>query len=65
MLQTAANNNDWDGDGSPETGRLQANAGTLELRSVGGFGFNGAVTAVNGGTVFVNGFELVMTPVRR
>jgi hypothetical protein len=40
---------------------LQANAGTLELRSSGGgFGFNSAVTAVNGGTVFADGFELAM-----
>ncbi|MCX6878799.1 MAG: hypothetical protein NTW21_34055 [Verrucomicrobia bacterium] len=61
ILQTVGNDNDWDGNLTPETGRLQANAGTLELRSSGGgFSFNSTVTAVNGGTVFANGFDLEM-----
>jgi autotransporter-associated beta strand protein len=60
ILQATADYNDWDGYLAPETGRLQANAGTLELRSIGSFPFNSTVTAVNGGTVFANGFELLM-----
>ena len=60
ILQATADNNDWDGNLTPETGRLQANAGTLELRSSSGFAFNSIVTATNGGTVFANGFELSM-----
>jgi hypothetical protein len=60
ILQATADYNDWDGYLTAETGRLQANAGTLELRSSGEFFFNSTVTAVNDGTVFANGFELLM-----
>ncbi|MCX6878953.1 MAG: hypothetical protein NTW21_34855 [Verrucomicrobia bacterium] len=63
IVETATNNNDWDGNGTPETGQLQANAGTLEIRSIimgGSFFFNGTVTALNGGTVFASGFALAM-----
>ena len=60
ILETAANDNDWDGDNVPETGRLQANSGTLEIRDTSGFAFNGTVNASNGGVVFANGFALTL-----
>ena len=59
LLQTAANDNDW--DGTTETGQLNAIAGgVLELRDDSGFAFDGTVSANTGGTVFANGFELSM-----
>ena len=62
VIQTAANDNDW--DGAANTGELIANASaTLELRDVGAaFGFTGTVTASPGGRVFTNGFALDFNP---
>jgi hypothetical protein len=56
LIQTAANNNDF--DGTSETGILRASQGTLEIRDNTTFAFNGTVNALNGGTAHVNGFEL-------
>ena len=59
VVETALNNNDWDGAGN--TGTLRATSGTLELRDTAPFLFNGTVQAVNA-TVFANGFELEFDP---
>ena len=60
-LQTAANDNDW--DGSLNTGVLSAiNDVTLELRDNSTFGFTGSVTAGGFGRVFANGFALDFNP---
>jgi hypothetical protein len=62
VVQTALNDNDWDGAGS---GLLRALDGgtTLELRDVGAaFGFLGTVEASSGGRVFTNGFALDFNP---
>lgn len=56
VVETAANNNDWDGSGN--TGNLTGNFGTLELRDNANFTFAGEIIAQNGGTVFANGFAL-------
>jgi len=53
------NLNDWDGLGN--TGVLEANSGTLELRDNGSFLFQGTVEA-NSGTVVASGFELEFEP---
>lgn len=59
ILQTAANNNDW--DGVTNAGKLTALAGgTLELRDNADFSFGGTVTASGGGRVLVSGFSLIM-----
>lgn len=61
-LQTAGNDNDW--DGALSGGVLSAiNGSTLELRDVGAaFGFGGSVTAGGFGRVFSNGFALDFNP---
>jgi hypothetical protein len=57
LVQTAANNNDW--DGTTGAGQLDAvNGGILEIRDNAQFGFTGRVSATTNGTVFANGFEL-------
>jgi hypothetical protein len=60
LVQTAANDNDWDGAG---TGELQALSADLELRDTGAaFGFTGKVRAINNHQVFANGFALDFNP---
>lgn len=61
-LQTAGNNNDW--DGSLNTGVLSAiNGSTLELRDVGApFVFGGAVTVGGFGRVYASGFGIDFSP---
>ena len=60
IVQTAANDNDWDGAGN--AGELVAAAGgVLELRDTVLFGFTGKVSAT-GGRVFTNGFALDFNP---
>lgn len=59
IAQTSGNDNDW--DGTSEAGRLQANTGgLLEIRDNQTFLFNGTLNALNGGTVFANGFALYL-----
>jgi hypothetical protein len=56
-VQTAANNNDWDGAGN--TGSLQAANGTLELHDNANFSFGGGgggSASVISGTMSTNGF---------
>src|SRR4029077_14271165 len=60
IIETAANNNDW--DGALGTGALQATAGDLEIRDNATFLFTGAVVANAGRQVFANGFELEFDP---
>jgi len=55
IVETAANTNDWDGDG---TGELNAVSADLELRDNAVFLFGGTVSASNGHSVFANGFHL-------
>lgn len=59
VVDTPANNNDWDGVGG--AGQLRANDSTLELRDNAPFLFAGTVDATLG-TVFANGFELEFEP---
>jgi autotransporter-associated beta strand protein len=57
LVQTAANNNDW--DGTTNTGQLSAlSGGTLEIRDNALFGFRGTVSATTNGTVRASGFQL-------
>jgi hypothetical protein len=56
VVETAANDNDW--DGATGMGQLNAVSGDLELRDIGDFPFNGSVTVSEGRTVFTNGFPL-------
>jgi hypothetical protein len=57
VVETAVNNNDWDGQGN--TGLLLADSlSTLELRDNATFGFLGTVRADSGGKVVTNGFAL-------
>lgn len=56
VLETALNNNDW--DGASETGVLAAIGGNLTLRDNATFDFDGHVQVENGHTVFADGFEL-------
>jgi hypothetical protein len=49
-------------DGGTGTGKLIANAGTLECQDNSTFVFDGTVSALNGGTVFANGFGLTFAP---
>ncbi|MES2924516.1 MAG: hypothetical protein V4819_23390 [Verrucomicrobiota bacterium] len=58
-LETAANNNDWDGAGS---GLLQASSGDLELWDNSVFGFVGDVFVNIGRQVHTIGFELDFNP---
>ena len=54
LVETAANNNDW--DGATENGQLRAILGNLEIRDNAGFLFDGDVIANQNHEVFVNGF---------
>jgi hypothetical protein len=56
VVETAANDNDW--DGANNDGQLQAFSGDLELRDDAQFLFDGTVSAFSGHEVFVNGFRL-------
>jgi hypothetical protein len=57
VVQTAGNDNDW--DGLIGNGRLRAAVGaTLELRDNAFFDFDGLVDVLPGGRVFANGFAL-------
>jgi fibronectin-binding autotransporter adhesin len=60
LLQTAANDNDW--DGAANTGSLEALSGDLEIRDNATFAFTGAVKAINNNVVFANGFALDFNP---
>lgn len=59
VLQTAANDNDWDGAG---LGDLEAISGNLEIRDNASFAFTGDVFVNNGRQVHANGFELDFNP---
>lgn len=56
VVQTAANDNDW--DGANGMGRLEASSGTLELRDDAFVGFQGDAQLFPQGELFANGFEL-------
>ncbi|QDU89186.1 hypothetical protein Pla175_25730 [Pirellulimonas nuda] len=62
LVETAANDNDW--DGAANSGSLSAlGAGAvLELRDNATFGFAGSVSATTGGRVLANGFALDFNP---
>ena len=60
VVQTAANDNDW--DGTTNTGELQATGASLEIRDNATFGFTGKVRAINSNEVFANGFALDFNP---
>ena len=60
VVQTAGNNNDWDGNGG--NGQLRAILGNLEIRDNATFLFTGNVVANQDHEVFVNGFELEFEP---
>ena len=60
IVQTALNNNDW--DGTTNTGTLRAQTGDLELRDNAAFLFTGTVRVDGGREVFANGFELEFDP---
>lgn len=60
IVETAANDNDWDGAGG--AGQLNAVDGSLELRDNLNFGFTGTVLANGGHRVFANGFALDFNP---
>ncbi|MCP5533944.1 MAG: hypothetical protein H7A49_11700 [Akkermansiaceae bacterium] len=62
VVETAANDNDWDGAGNTGLLRSQGTGAVLELRDTATFGFSGAVEAGGGGTVFSNGFALDFNP---
>jgi hypothetical protein len=59
VVETAANNNDWDGAGA---GQLNAISADLEIRDNAAFLFTGTVGVSTGRTVFANGFELEFDP---
>jgi hypothetical protein len=59
LVQTAANNNDW--DGTTDTGQLNALAGNLEIRDNVQFAFTGTASAGGGYTFFANGFALTFS----
>jgi hypothetical protein len=59
VVETAANNNDWDGAGA---GQLNAISADLEVRDNAAFLFTGTVSVNAGRTVFANGFELEFDP---
>ncbi|WP_428307674.1 beta strand repeat-containing protein [Lacipirellula sp.] len=54
MLQTAGNDNDW--DGAANSGQLNALSGDLEVRDNATFTFGGTVTAVGDHKVYTKGF---------
>lgn len=56
LVQTAANDNDW--DGTTNSGNLNAAFGVLELRDNAAFAFSGTINAQSSGIVFANGFAL-------
>lgn len=57
VVETLANDNDWDGAG--DVGMLNATAGgTLELRDNEAFSFGGSVAASSGARVLAKGFAL-------
>ena len=59
IVNTAANNNDWDGDNaSGNNGQLNALSANLEIVDDAMFTFEGTVRANNGFEVFVNGFQM-------
>jgi hypothetical protein len=59
VLQTAGNDNLW--DGSTKRGDLRAiYYATLELRDTGDYPFSGSITIDQGGTVFLNGFRMTL-----
>jgi hypothetical protein len=60
ILQTAGNDNDW--DGTTNTGQIHAVLANIELRDNSTFGFSGTVEAANGHTAFTNGFALNFNP---
>lgn len=59
VVQTAGNNNDWDGTGN---GQLRGITGNLEIVDNAVFPFTGNVVANQDHEVFVNGFELEFEP---
>ncbi|QDT73524.1 beta strand repeat-containing protein [Lacipirellula limnantheis] len=61
VVQTAGNDNDWDGAANNASLHAQANS-TLELRDNATFGFTGSVSTFSGGKVFANGFALDFNP---
>lgn len=61
VVQTAGNDNDW--DGATNDGSLSAQPdSTLELRDNATFPFTGSVSTFAGGRVFANGFALDFNP---
>jgi hypothetical protein len=60
VVETALNNNDW--DGAAGNGTLRAALGTLELRDNAAFLFGGTVDVAASASVFANGFELEFEP---
>ena len=60
IVETAANDNDWDGAGG--AGQLRAIVGNLEVRDNAAFLFTGNVIANQDHEIFVNGFELEFEP---
>ncbi|WP_428306920.1 beta strand repeat-containing protein [Lacipirellula sp.] len=61
LLETAANDNDW--DGAANNGMLLATSGaTLELRDNADLAFGGGVSASSGGRVLTNGFAFDFGP---
>ena len=61
VVQTAGNDNDWDGAANDASLHAQSNS-TLELRDNATFAFTGAVSTFSGGKVFANGFALDFNP---
>jgi hypothetical protein len=59
IVETSANNNDWDGAGA---GQLNALSGDLEIRDNSNFDFTGTVNVSAGRTVYLNGFALQFQP---
>ena len=60
IIETAANNNDW--DGAANTGELRASTGNLTVRDIGLFVFQGTATVNATRTLFADGFELDFDP---
>jgi hypothetical protein len=59
IVETAANDNDWDGAGA---GQLNAVSGDLEIRDDIHFPFTGTVVVGAGRTVLADGFEVQFQP---
>jgi hypothetical protein len=62
ILKLTNTANDWDGTDAPEDGILRANGRTLECIDNATFNFEGTINALNGGTVFSNGFGFTLAP---